>query len=174
MKYIIPLLFFAFTATNAFSQAQYQIVKDEKHPEQVYLVGIINKYLVQNDTAFSKWYNSSMSYYTPDTATLAAFGKAKKGIQFVVFGGTWCEDTQFVLPKFFKLQEMSGIPDKVITFFGVDRGKKSLAAIADAFGVVNVPTIIVMKDGKEAGRVVEYGKTGKWDAELATIIKLLQ
>lgn len=174
MKYILPLLFFAFTATNAFSQAQYQIVKDEKHPEQVYLVGIINKYLVQNDTAFSKWYNSSMSYYTPDTATLAAFGKAKNGIQFVIFGGTWCEDTQFVLPKFFKLQEMSGIPDKAITFFGVDRAKKSLAAIADAFGVVNVPTIIVMKDGKEAGRVVEYGKTGKWDAELATIIKLLQ
>lgn len=174
MKHIIPLLFFAFTASIAFSQVQYQVVKDEKHPEQVYLVGIVNKYLVQNDTAFGKWYNSSMSYYTPDTATLAAFEKAKKGIQFVVFGGTWCEDTQFVLPKFFKLQEKSGVPDNAVTFFGVNRAKKSLAAIADAFGIVNVPTIIVMKDGKEAGRVVEYGKTGKWDVELATIIKSAQ
>jgi thiol-disulfide isomerase/thioredoxin len=171
MKLLLAAFFvFSFTV-NVFSQAQYQVVKDEKHPEQVYLKGIINKYVVQNDTAYSKWYNSSMSYYTPDTATLAAFEKAKKGVQFVIFGGTWCEDTQFVLPKFFKLQEMSGVPDSVITFFGVNRAKKSLSAIADAFGITNVPTIIVMKDGKEAGRVVEYGKTGSWDKELAAFIK---
>lgn len=171
MKLFLAAIFiFSFTA-KGFSQAQYEIVKDEKHPEQLYLRGIINKYLVQNDSVYGKWYSSSMSYYTPDTATLAAFAKAKKGVQFVIFGGTWCEDTQFVLPKFFKLQEMSGVPDSVITFFAVNRAKKSLASIADAFGVVNVPTIIVMKDGKEAGRVVEYGKTGKWDQELAGIIK---
>lgn len=171
MKFFLAAFLMLTFTTGAFSQAQYEIVKDEKHPEEVYLRGIINKYLVQNDAVYGKWYNSSMSYYTPDTATLAAFEKAKKGVQFVVFGGTWCEDTQFVLPKFFKLQEMSGVPDSVITFFGVNRNKKSLASIADAFGVVNVPTIIVMKDGKEAGRVVEYGKTGKWDKELADIIK---
>ena len=171
MKLFLAAIFILSFTANAFSQAQYQIVKDENHPEQVYLVGIINKYLVQNDTVYSKWYNSSMSYYTPDTTTLATFEKAKKGIQFVIFGGTWCEDTQFILPKFFKLQEMSGIPDNAISFFAVNRAKKSLAAIADAFRVVNVPTIIVMKDGKEAGRVVEYGKTGKWDTELAAIIK---
>ena len=90
-----------------------------------------------------------------------------------MFGGTWCEDTQFVLPKFFKLQEMSGVADTAITFFGVNRAKKSLASIADAFNVINVPTIIIMKDGKEAGRIVEYGKTGKWDKELADILNTL-
>lgn len=174
MKFFLTLSLVVFFAGISFSQAQYEIVKDEKHPDEVYLRGIINKYLVQNDTAYGKWYNSSMSYYTPDTATLSAFEKAKKGVQFIIFGGTWCEDTQFVLPKFFKLQEMSGVPDNTITFFAVNRAKKSLAAIADAFNIVNVPTIIVMKDGKEAGRVVEYGKTGKWDKELADIIKSVQ
>ncbi len=170
MKLFLAAIFvFSFTA-SAFSQAQYEIIKDEKHPGESYLRGIINKYLVQNDSVYGKWYNSSMSYYMPDTSALTAFSKAKKGVQFVVFGGTWCEDTQFVLPKFFKLQEMSGVPDSVITFFAVNRAKKSLPNVADAFAVVNVPTIIVMKDGKEAGRVVEYGKTGKWDKELADII----
>jgi thiol-disulfide isomerase/thioredoxin len=174
MKFFLAALLVFFFSATALSQAQYEIVKDEKHPEQVYLRGIVNKYLLQNDSVYSKWYNNSTNSYKPDTATLAAFSTAKKGIQFVVFGGTWCEDTQFILPKFFKLQEMSGVPDNVISFFGVNRAKKSLAAIADAFGVVNVPTIIVMKEGKEAGRVVEYGKTGSWDKELAEIIKTVK
>jgi len=54
--------------------------------------------------------------------------------------------------------------------FGVNREKTSLGNIAKAFNVTLLPTIIVMKDGKEIDRVVEYGKTGKWDKELAAIL----
>ena len=36
--------------------------------------------------------------------------------------------------------------------------------------VINVPTFIVMKNGKEIGRVVEYGKTGQWDKEIGEVI----
>ena len=80
------------------------------------------------------------------------------------------EDTQFLLPKFFKLQEQTGFPDEGITLFGVNRAKTSLGNIAKAFNIINVPTFIVMKDGKEIGRVVEYGKTGKWDKEIAALL----
>ena len=169
-KYLLIILIVISANSDLFAQAQYEIAKDEKHPEQLVLRGIINKYLVQNDTAYSKWYDNSLKYYNPDTATLNAFERAKGKYQFVIFGGTWCEDTQFILPKFFKLQEKTGVPDNTITFFGVNRAKKSLGSISDAFNVTLVPTIIVMKEGKEIGRVVEYGKTGKWDKELATIL----
>ncbi len=172
MKFLATLLLSNLFLVNTYSQAQYQIIKDEKQPEQHILRGIINKYVVQNDTSY-KWYSSSAGSYKADTAILTAFEKAKNNVQFVIFGGTWCEDTQFILPKFFKLQEMSGIADTNITFFGVNRAKKSLSSIADAFGLINVPTIIVMKNGKEIGRVVEYGKTGKWDKELAEILNTL-
>jgi len=154
---------------NGHSQAQYEISQDEKHPEVKVLRGIVNKYLVQNDTAF-RWYTQSQGYYNPDTATLNAFERTKGKVQYVVFGGTWCEDTQFILPKFFKIQEKSGVPDDAVTFFGVNRAKRSLGSISSAFNVTLVPTIIVMKDGKEIGRVVEYGKTGKWDKELVDIL----
>ena len=172
MKFLAAVLFCSVLSVNAFSQAQYEILKDENHPEQHILRGIINKYVVQNDSTY-RWYNSSAASYKPDTATLSAFERAKTKVQFVVFGGTWCEDTQFILPKFFKLQEMSGVADNAISFFGVNRAKKSLASITEAFNIKNVPTIIVMKDGKEAGRVVEYGTTGKWDKELADILNNL-
>mgnify|MGYP003495164171 FL=1 len=173
MKFFTTLLVTVLFTSGLYSQAQYEIIKDETHPQEFILRGIINKYLVQNDTAYSKWYGNSFNMYKPDTATLSAFEKTKGKVQFVVFGGTWCEDTQFILPKFFKLQEMSGVADNRISLFGVNREKKSLASITDAVNIINVPTIVIMKDGKEAGRVVEYGKTGKWDKELAEILNTL-
>jgi thiol-disulfide isomerase/thioredoxin len=168
-KYLLSVLFLFSATTGLFAQAQYESSLDEKHPEVKVIRGLVNKYQIQNDTAF-KWYSPSQGYYKPDTVTLNAFERAKGKYQFVVFGGTWCEDTQFILPKFFKLQEASGFPDDAITLFGVNRAKASLGNIAAAFNIKLVPTIIVMKDGKEVGRVVEYGKTGKWDKELAAIL----
>ena len=168
-KCLLILLFFIPVSAHVFAQAQYEISQDEKHPEVKVLRGLVNKYLIENDTAF-KWYRLNQNFYNPDTATLNAFERAKGKYQFVVFGGTWCEDTQFILPKFFSLQEKTGIADDAITLFGVNREKNSLGNIARAFNITNVPTIIVMKDGKEVDRVVEYGKTGKWDKELAAIL----
>ena len=162
------LLFYASSAL--FAQAQYEISHDTENKNVKVLRGILNKYLIQNDTAF-QWYAPNQQYFQPDTAIINAFAKVKAAnIQFIIFGGTWCEDTQFILPRFFKIQEMSGVPDNNITLFGVNRSKVSLGHIAEALGVINVPTIIVLKDGKELGRVVEYGKTGKWDKDLADII----
>ena len=45
-----------------------------------------------------------------------------------------------------------------VTLIGVDREKKTLSHLSEALNVTNVPTIIVLKNGKEMGRVVEYGK----------------
>lgn len=168
-KCLLTLLVFIYATSGLFAQAQYEASQDEKHPEIKVIRGLINKYQIQNDTAF-KWYNPGQGGYNPDTATLNAFERAKGKYQFVIFGGTWCEDTQFILPKFFKLQEKSGFPDDAITMFGVNRAKTSLGNITKAFNITLVPTFIVMKDGKEIGRVVEYGKTGKWDKEIAALL----
>jgi thiol-disulfide isomerase/thioredoxin len=135
------------------------------------LNGIITKYAIQNDSAFKSWYGPSQVIYKPNVAVVNAMEAAKATVQYVIFGGTWCEDTQFILPKFFKLQEQAGVSDNSISFLGVDRKKKTLGNLADAFKITNVPTIIVMKNGVEIGRVVEYGKAGKWDEELADILK---
>lgn len=169
MKKVFIIAYLLIAYCFSFAQAQYEISQDPKHPEVKVLRGIVNKYLIQNDSSFT-WYNSSRNAYRPDTATLNAFERAKDKVQIVIFGGTWCEDTQYILPKFFKLQEQSGFPDNRVTMFGVNREKRSLESIAEAFGITNVPTIIILKNGKELGRVVEYGKTGKWDKELADIL----
>lgn len=153
----------------SFSQTQYEVTPDPKHPDAKILKGIINKDLVKNDTSY-KWYSESQkSYAASDTAIIGALQR-NNTVNYIVFGGTWCDDTRYVLPKFFMLQEKAGIADSRISFFGVDRQKQTLGNLAAALNITNVPTIIVMKNGKEVGRVVEYGKTGKWDKELAEIV----
>jgi thiol-disulfide isomerase/thioredoxin len=154
---------------NANAQTPYtNTINDRK---ETVLNGIITKYAIANNDVLKTWYVTNQTSYKPDAAVVSAMEAAKGKVQFVIFGGTWCVDTQFILPKFFKLQEQAGIADNAISFYGVDRAKKTLGNLNDAFKITNVPTIIVMKDGKEIGRVVEYGKTGKWDVELAELVK---
>lgn len=168
-KILFSLVFF-FISYNTLAQKTYQIVLDSADNNSKMLLGMITKEDINNDTSF-KWYAESLKIYPrPDSSAVAAFRNNKDKIYFIVFGGTWCEDTHFVLPKFFKIQEASSFPENRIALFAVDRNKHSIGNIAEAMNVTNVPTIIVMKEGKEMGRIVEYGKTGYWDKELADII----
>jgi thiol-disulfide isomerase/thioredoxin len=170
MKKIIALLTINFfIAKITVAQVQYQTSVDEKHPTQKILTGIISKNILTADTSY-KWYAISQSAYKTETGLVNCVAKTADKMQFVVFGGTWCEDTQFILPRFFKLLDAAKIGDEKVTFFGVNRAKKTWANMTEAFNVKNVPTIIVMKEGKEIGRVVEYGKAGQWDKELCEIL----
>jgi thiol-disulfide isomerase/thioredoxin len=152
------------------AQKTYEILSDSANGNTRMLRGMITKEDITSDPEFT-WYAESLRIYPrPDSAAVAALKDNRDKIYFIVFGGTWCEDTHFILPKFFKIQEASGFPESRIALFAVDRLKHSTGNIAEALGVTNVPTIIVMKDGKELGRIVEYGKTGYWDKELAALI----
>ena len=166
MKNLLPAIACLF-ALSATSQTPYTYTKEGA---DVILNGMISKYILLNDSAFS-WYRQSAASYTPPADAVQALSSAPSNVSILVFGGTWCEDTQNILPKFFALQEKSGFADSRIAFFGVDRSKKTLGNVAGVMGITNVPTIIVMKGGQEVGRVVEYGKTGKWDEELAALLK---
>lgn len=121
------------------------------------------------DTAFT-WFKQNQQGYIPEANSLKALSAQKDSINMVVFGGTWCGDTRYLLPKFYSFIEAAGFSQDRITLIGVDRSKKTIQHLTDVFNVTRVPTFIVMKNGKEVGRVVEYGKTGMFDKELGEII----
>ncbi len=170
MKVLLSALCLLAASNASFAQSPYVSAKDPNNPKEYILNGIITKYALQNDATY-QWYGNSERNYTPPAELLTALQAANGKTQLVIFGGTWCEDTQFILPKFFKAQTQANFPDNAISFFAVDRNKKTIGGVTSAFKIINVPTIIVMKDGKEVGRVVEYGKTGQWDKELAELLK---
>ena len=146
----------------------YEVSKDT---ESKILKGYINRSLVESDPSF-KWFKENMKYGTADAAAVQSFQKNGSKVHFVVFGGTWCHDTQNLLPVFYRLADKSNIADSAVTLIGVDRAKTALNGLHTAFKITNVPTFIVMKDGKEIGRVVEYGKYGSIDKELGEIVAL--
>src|SRR6185437_4801065 len=160
MKKILIGIIWLFLACVLFSQKTYEILTDSADNNSKMLRGEITKEDINNDTAF-KWYSESLKIYThPDSSAVAAFRANKGKIYFIIFGGTWCEDTHFIIPKFFKIQEASGFPESRILFFAVDRHKNAISNMAQAMNIKATPTIVVMKDGKEIGRLKEYGKTG--------------
>ena len=170
MKKIIALFTSFMLVSAVCAQTTFEVLADSAQNNEKMLKGLITKEDISTEPLFM-WYGESQRIYSnPDTAAVSALRRNKNKIYFIIFGGTWCEDTHYVLPKFFKIQEASGFPENRIVMFAVDHDKKTTGSIAQAMGVTNVPTIIVMENGKEKGRVVEYGKTGKWDKELAEII----
>jgi thiol-disulfide isomerase/thioredoxin len=150
----------------AYSQNQFQVFS-ERSNEKTYK-GIISREVLMADTSFT-WLNNARSF-TPDKKTVAALKKNKDSIELLVFMGTWCEDSQDVIPKFYAATDAAEFSQDRFTLIGVDRKKTTLSHLTEALGIINVPTIIVMKNGKEQGRIVEYGKYGMPDRELGEII----
>ncbi len=166
MKKILFAILASFFFAPAFSQGYEVINEGSNH----ILKGFISRDLLEKDTSY-KWYASNRNGYTPNGEALSALTKSKDSIQLLVFMGTWCGDSHFIIPKFYSLTDAAGFSQDRITLLGVDRRKKTISHLTEALEIKNVPTIIVMKNGKELGRVVEYGKYGMWDKELGEIIR---
>lgn len=123
---------------------------------------------ILNDSTTCPWYADGYAQYTP---SVDAVTKLQNSItaenEIIVFGGTWCGDTQNLLPKFYKV--MDGIkPTPKTTLVLVDRDKKSGEGIEKQYKIERVPTFIVLKNGVEVGRVVESVENSI-EADLAAI-----
>ncbi|HEV7783205.1 MAG TPA: thioredoxin family protein [Chitinophagaceae bacterium] len=171
MKRLIPIICAFCLSTTLFAQNQYEVLVER--PNEKTFKGIISRNVLLKDTSF-KWYAENLKNYTPNAAALEGLKKQKDSIQLLVFMGTWCEDSHAVIPKFYALVDAAGFSQDRVTLIGTDRQKKTLSHLSEALNVKNVPTIIVLKNGKEMGRVIEYGKYGLYDMELAEILKAIE
>jgi thiol-disulfide isomerase/thioredoxin len=166
MKKFLIIIIAILVSGSVFAQGQAEISRDAKGNK--ILKGIISRKDLESDTAFA-WWAQNLKGYVPQSLAVDAL-KKNTNIEFIAFMGTWCDDSHTIIPKFYALLDAAGFPQEKVTLIGVDRNKKTLAHLAEALNIINVPTLIVMQNGKEAGRVVEYGKYGLFDKELGEII----
>lgn len=110
---------------------------------------------ILNDTNACPWYGEGYADYRPNAETVKQLSaKLTPEYKILVFGGTWCGDTQYLLPKFYKVMDAVQ-PHPAVTLVLVDRDKKSGEGIEKNYAIERVPTFIVLYNGVEKGRVVE-------------------
>jgi hypothetical protein len=154
----------------ASAQNNFSISKDSVSG-QIIFQGIINEEILINEESFG-WMRANLSSYLPDTIAVNLINKNKDSLHFLIFLGTWCEDSQQIIPKLFKLLHTAKFPSEKISLLGVDRKKKTSGYLSEALNVSRVPTILLMKNGKELDRIIEYGKYGNIDKDLIEILEI--
>jgi len=133
------------------------------------LKGLISRDMLEGDTAF-KWFHENQAGYTPDAQEAAVIKAKGPQVQFLVFGGTWSENTKVILPRFFSLLDAASFSRDQVTLIGVDRNQKTTNHLSESMHIRSIPTFIVLKDGQEVGRVEDQDRNGRWDKELTAII----
>ena len=111
-----------------------------------------------------------MKWGEADLSAVEAIKKNSSKFSLVVLMGTWCHDSNNLIPKLYRLLDKSGYPESKVLLIAVDRNKKAYKNIQAKYNFSNTPTFIVLKNGKEIARVTEYGKTGFMEKELGEII----
>jgi len=151
-KYCFLLLLSIFIS-NLFAQEYNTIVKDEKTGEPM-LIGPTTRDAF-NDSSFSLWWNSTYNLYKVDSITANKIKDVLKDIDITIVMGTWCSDSQYEIPNFYKILDYLSYLTKKVILINVDRNKKGKDDEVDSLNIELVPTIIFYKDEKELGRIVE-------------------
>ncbi|MES2837241.1 MAG: thioredoxin family protein [Bacteroidota bacterium] len=100
------------------------------------------------------WLNAGIDAYKSDEALVNELKKTDlKEFKVVVICGSWCEDTQHLLPQFVKVAHQISLNN--IDYYFVDREKKSPENAREKFNVDRIPTFIIYKNDKEIGRIIE-------------------
>jgi hypothetical protein len=165
MKNIVILIALFFYSMSTSAQFNFDVSKDEQTGQTMF-VGRCAFDDISDEASFD-WFTTSSNNYNPDAETIEQLKKVLPGCQLYVFMGTWCDDTHNLLPKLYKTMLLTHCYTNY-KMYGVDRNKKSKDNEQEQFNIVNVPTIIVLRNGEELGRIVETTK-GTIESDLLKI-----
>ena len=171
MKLLTTLLLtLAMSATAALAQStsDYDRLSDADGETVIYK-GECTFSDLQAEETFA-WLARGSEAYTPDKESVGYLRRMLPAYDLVVLMGTWCSDTQDLLPKLHKTLVQTAYPLAQLKMYGVDRAKEAKYVEHKLYDASRVPTIVVVKNHMEVGRIVETPQ-GSVEQNLAAIIK---
>ena len=119
------------------------------------IIGVFERKELSNNP-HAEWFNQNYSDYNLDKETLNKLKPLFENIEITVFMGTWCSDSRKEIPVFFKLIDKLRINENSIELIGMTLEKTTPDSLELGQNLINVPTFIFKKDGKEINRIVEF------------------
>lgn len=126
--------------------------KAQSMEKEMITTGYINPEELKKEKKYS-WFNSGYNSYKPDEEIIQQLGKGEKNFSILIFAGEWCSDTHYLLPKYYKTVDLAGITNHQLYF--LDRNKKSPDKLEENYNITLIPTFIIIKKGRETGRIEE-------------------
>ena len=100
------------------------------------------------------WFKTEFDGFTLEEETKASLTEALKDKEILVVMGTWCEDSQREVPRLVKI--LANINHEYgPKIIAVNRDKDIPEGLENVENIAYVPTIIILEDGTELGRIVE-------------------
>ncbi|RZK79770.1 MAG: thioredoxin [Pedobacter sp.] len=150
----ILTIFILLIAMNASAQKINKQIEDKTRNKTVLINNCTREGLI-TFPEFKERYDTEYPNYKPDSLTLDSVKPLVAGKKITIVLGTWCGDSKFQVPHFFKIVDQLGIPEKDITIISVDGTKKAENGLLDNLKIERVPTMIFYEKDKELGRIIE-------------------
>jgi hypothetical protein len=122
--------------------------------------------LQRTDLESFKWFKDNYNQYKPAMIVVEELIKFEKCSLLVVLG-TWCSDSHELVPQLFKVADLVGW--EKIELIGVDRKKQCSSIDIEPLNIEYVPVIMVFKDKKLMGKIVETTE-GNLEEDLLEIL----
>jgi len=130
-----------------------KMIDDPEEEGSKMLIGKINEQGLTQD-AFP-WFKETVIKDDPDFAVVEELKNHIQDYDIEVFMGTWCEDSQREVPHLFTILTIAEYDVRRIEMYAVSHDKTTPSGAEKGKNIEYVPTIILSKDGKELGRIVE-------------------
>lgn len=105
---------------------------------------------------YKQWFDENYQDYKINDSLLSELKPLLDGITVKVFMGTWCSDSQYHVPSFFKIMDKADYSYEDFELYSMTEDKVTPENFEQGLNVKQVPTFIIYKDGKELNRIVEY------------------
>lgn len=143
------------TAVEIPSRIPFETIVTSKKDADGYLVGIANRFDFE-DQAYKVWFESRYEDFITNKEIINNISKHINQLTIKVFMGTWCEDSQREMPKFYKILDETKFDMNYFQLICVDRSKTTEDHLEKNLNIMRVPTIIFYKNNREIGRFVEH------------------
>ena len=140
-------------STNTESSSNHQRASHEQKHGSHYVVGDLTQgELFEQYPYFAKGYES----FALSQTQIAKVKSLPRDVSLDIYFGAWCHDSQREVPRLLKAMSVnSNVP---VSLIALDIRKHEPQGRAATQGVKYTPTIIVKRNGKELGRIIERPK----------------